>query len=267
MDITIHEPSLTGDNLGHKTWVAAYLLAKRLPSLLQRRLARPSRDSSTYAKSRHPALLSGVVSRSFEKTSEEIYNVRDSPPDPAPSSLRDSRPGVLELGAGTGLVGLAASALFPVNAHLTDLEPIIPNLQRNIQENIPLTYQSTITAGTLDWSSPHPVLPEHERYNIILAADSLYAPEHAQWLAKTMDSYLKEQDEDGRIIVELPFRETYPPEHEQFKREMESHSFKIENQGEEVGFDDWGDHATGEGMEVKCWWSIWRRVKVNHTSS
>ncbi|KAL8685536.1 MAG: hypothetical protein Q9218_007701, partial [Villophora microphyllina] len=34
VSIKLHEPSLTADNLGHKTWLSSYLLAKRLPAII-----------------------------------------------------------------------------------------------------------------------------------------------------------------------------------------------------------------------------------------
>ncbi|KAK5140978.1 hypothetical protein LTR32_006358 [Rachicladosporium monterosium] len=42
---------------------------------------------------------------------------------------------ILELGAGTGLVGLSAAAIWCQRVCLTDLEPIVPNLEANVQVN------------------------------------------------------------------------------------------------------------------------------------
>lgn len=42
---------------------------------------------------------------------------------------------VLELGAGTGLLGMAAAAIWQANVVLTDLPSIVPNLAYNIEAN------------------------------------------------------------------------------------------------------------------------------------
>ncbi|CAD6590726.1 MAG: hypothetical protein ASARMPRED_004983 [Alectoria sarmentosa] len=206
VDIKLHEPSLTGDNLGHKTWVASYLLAKRLPLLL-------------------PRLFPGI------KTSSEMANPHLNPwaqypkdphhPRPITPSPPPTRPHILELGAGTGLVGLAASALFATHTHLTDLPSILPNLQTNVAKNASLTTSSTVTAGPLDWSDRHSsVLGGPLYYDLILAADSLYAPEHPTWLVRVMGARLRRDEERrARVVLELPFRSETPPEHEKL-REM-----------------------------------------------
>lgn len=118
---------------------------------------------------------------------------------------------------------------------------------------------STITAGVLDWSETESTAIQDDeddegKYDIILAADSLYAPEHAGWVVRTAVRYLKNQ-ESSRVFVELPLRpgSAYP---EDFKRGMEGKRFKVLEEGEEVGYDDWEDEE-GEGMEVCCWWSVW----------
>jgi len=262
VDITIHEPSLTGDNLGHKTWAASYLLAKRLPKYISSNNAfQASCRWSTYVRPVQPTtVLDRYSDFNYEERVEAMkeWEARGSPA--ASSPWGDLRPRVLELGAGTGLVGLAASALFSMKFHLTDLDSIIPNLQHNVQENVSLAErsQSAVTVGVLDWSSEHPKLSKQDRYRFVLAADSLYAPQHAEWLANTMNAYL-EHAGSARIFVELPIRTADSLEHVQFKSEMFSHSFRIEEEGEEVGYDDWEGSTQDDRVEVKCWWSVWYR--------
>ena len=114
LTVRLYEPTLTGDNLGHKTWVASYLLAKLLPSLLL-----------THCPWIH-----------------------------------DTRPRILELGAGTGLVGLAASGMFVADIMLTDLEAILGNLRHNVEKNASLAVgekngmQGMVQVSVLDWSIP-----------------------------------------------------------------------------------------------------------------
>lgn len=85
-------------------------------------------------------------------------------------------------------------------------------------------------------------------------------PEHVGWLVATMDAYLKRESRRARIFVELPFRADEPPEHDRFRWEMGRRAdMECLEEGVEVGFDDWEGRREGERVEVKCWWSVWRR--------
>ena len=220
ISITLTEPSLTGDNLGHKTWVASYLLAKRLPHLL-------------------PLLP------------------RLSPP------ASPCLPRILELGAGTGLIGIAFASLFPTHVSLTDLPSIIPNLAVNLSANIAhvSTRGSVADAFALDWAQlpPPNTLSDADKYDVIIAADSLYSPEHPELLVNTIEAYLKSEDA-VRVVVELPLRKAYERERDEMKMRMRGIGLVILEEGEERGWDDW---VGRDGRaEVKCWWGVWAREKV-----
>jgi predicted nicotinamide N-methyase len=204
--IVLREPSLTGDNLGHKTWAASYLLAKRL------------------------ALLKQYLPQFSERED----------------------PRVLELGGGTGLVGISAAAILSAPVALTDLPEICSNLAYNCQAN-----ESTIASNggstnifPLDWSEPS-TYPSH-KYDLILAADSLYSPGHPALLANTIATLLAKM-ESARVVVEFPVREAYKPEIEKFRELMVEKGLDLVKEGDDVGYDDWDDGA----KEVVCWWGIW----------
>ncbi|KAI0247502.1 putative methyltransferase-domain-containing protein [Lactifluus subvellereus] len=74
---------------------------------------------------------------------------------------------ILELGSGTGLVGLVAG-YFGARVCVTDQAALIPIMERNILLN---RLQSNVTATELDWAKP---LPELQPPDIILAADCVY---------------------------------------------------------------------------------------------
>ncbi|KAI4265824.1 MAG: hypothetical protein L6R38_009155 [Xanthoria sp. 2 TBL-2021] len=210
VSITLREPSLIADNLGHKTWLASYLLAKRLPKL------------ASYV----PALeISGQV---------------------------------IELGAGTGLVGLAIAAVFDVHVHLTDLPAIVPNLLANVTANSLNIIKGSTSVGELDWSnSPDCCSEEHEAYDVVVAADPLYSPQHPAWLVATIDHVLK-RDLAARVVIELPLRQAYAPEISELKSRMAESGLVMLVQGTERGFEDWEDNQRGnEKTEVECWWAVW----------
>ena len=109
--LNIHEPALSEDSLGLKTWAASFLLAKRLSDL------------------------------------DTVLLVHDGEE-------------ILELGAGTGLVGLAAAVTFSCPVLLTDLPAIVPNLTRNVEANANeiTTRGGSVRTAVLDWSNPGTVI-------------------------------------------------------------------------------------------------------------
>ncbi|KAF8269714.1 putative methyltransferase-domain-containing protein [Lactarius quietus] len=124
---------------------------------------------------------------------------------------------VLELGSGTGLVGLVAG-YFGARVYITDQPPLIPIMERNIALN---GLESSVTAAELDWSKP---LPEHlPRPDVILAADCVYFEPAFPLLVATLVA-LKRRKADKRFFAMLkkqftwsvveddPARETYSRE-------------------------------------------------------
>ncbi|KAI9794067.1 MAG: hypothetical protein M1816_006692 [Peltula sp. TS41687] len=221
LTITLHEPSLTADHLGLKTWAASYLLAKRLQDL----------------------------------------------PLPLPDEGRRRSVRVLELGAGTGLLGIAAASVWGCKVHLTDLKDIVPNLERNVRANSEVIGRNggEATTGVLDWEDREEPVGQEKRYDLVLAADPLYSPRHPRLLVDTVSRWLKRESDTARVVVELPLRDAYMKEVNEFRSRMMDEGFVIQDQGEEVGLDDWEDGGGGlagdeieEGRrQVRCWWAVW----------
>jgi len=223
LDITLYEPAMSEDNLGLKTWAASYLLAKRLPLLLA---TLPSLGSSGTAQ-------------------------------------------ILELGSGTGLVGLAAAAILKTFVLLTDLPAIVPNLDRNIlgNEATIVAHGGNLKAAILDWTKPGEIIygdtstaAKAHSFGLILAADPIYSSDHPGLLVHAI-SYHLSKDPSARLVIELPLREAYAKERQDLKDRLLGLGLNLVDEGEEVGYDDWGaDSARGgeeELAEVRCWWGVW----------
>ena len=217
LEIRIHEPALMGDQLGHKTWLGAYVLARQLPGLLPKYF---------------PQILNNEIASNEKSVT------------------------ILELGAGTGLTGVTAAALFPRRTEvlLTDLPGIIPNLRRNVGLNAHLFNTTDLNVRALDWSCLPERKPLEQKFDLILAADSLYAPEHPGWLTNAMVMYLSRKN--GIVFTVLPFREMERDYHEELRVHMAKKRFLKVEEGNIVGVEDW--HSWRGREEVWCWWCVWR---------
>lgn len=219
LEIVIHEPALTEDNLGLKTWAASYLLAKRL------------------------TLLRATLSHHIGVDQ------------------------ILELGSGTGLVGMAAAAIFSTHVVLTDLPEIVENLELNLRANETSIADGGGSAETavLDWchpsnlctatsvgSRPRPV----NSFPLILVADPIYSPEHPRLLVDAIREHLS-QYKHAHVVIELPLRAGYSNEREDLARRMSALGLVLVGSGVDIGYDDWGNGTDGELAEVECGWYIW----------
>jgi protein-lysine N-methyltransferase EEF2KMT len=99
---------------------------------------------------------------------------------------------VLELGAGTGLLSITAARILareqiigttpPPLIVATDFHPdVLANLRRNVDTN---DDTQGIVVRELDWSRPNlGNVPFDRAFDVIVAADVVYEPPHASWIA------------------------------------------------------------------------------------
>lgn len=156
---------------------------------------------------------------------------------------------ILELGSGTGLVGLAAAGTWDIPVLLTDLPAIVPNLRRNVDANR-AALRSSVDVAVLDWRDDAARREERDKFDVVLAADPVYSPEHPALVAGMVQAWMKKGPR-GRAVVEIPLREGFAREREGFRECMGARGLVVMAEGVEDGFDDWGSG------EVQCWWSVW----------
>ncbi|KAJ7488434.1 putative methyltransferase-domain-containing protein [Mycena latifolia] len=144
--------------------------------------------------------------------------------EPAEFGLLHGAPPVraLELGAGTGLVGLALAKIaehmgFDSRVFCSDFYPdVLQNLAANIAANFAAhsTPSPRISAHFLDWSSfahenPPALLPPFdEPFDLIVGADIVYEPEHAVWIHSCVAQLLIQKRESQFHLV-IPLRPTH----------------------------------------------------------
>jgi hypothetical protein len=175
---------------------------------------------------------------------------------PAPSS--DVLP-ILELGAGTGLVGVTAATLWKQPVVLTDLAPLVPALDANINLNLEGLQKANtnMEAGTLDWVHPTTLIVKDEQRpqtqaHVIFAADTIYSEEHPELLADVVLKWLR-KDKEARFLIAWPLRVCYIDYiREMWERLEEGGMEAIEEGREEASQDLFNDERLVE-------WVLWRR--------
>jgi predicted nicotinamide N-methyase len=221
LTITLHEPSLTEDKLGLKTWSSSLVLARKLHDL------------------------------------EHLL----------PATALGDELRVLELGSGTGLVGIAAACMWSsakrtTHVTLSDLPEIIPNLEKNLKSNQAVVDAclGRMNACSLDWGDEQNTpLREADRFPVIVAADPLYSPEHPALLVAIVGKWLT-RDTSARFVVAVPLRDGYGSERKDMTQRLLDLGLEVEEQGEDSGFDDW-EGADGQRQEVKYSWSVWKGTR------
>ena len=172
---------------------------------------------------------------------------------------------ILELGAGTGLVGMAAALVFERHTILTDLPEIVPNLEQNARSNSEAISScgGTVSAAVLDWTRPNELELNSfdgspNSFPLIVVADPIYSSDHPRMLVDAIKCHLS-TDANARLVIELPLREAYADERQDLRDRLAEIGLRIIEQGEEVGYDDWSAGQGEELSEVRCWWSVWGR--------
>ena len=185
----------------------------------------------------------------------QLHLLPIQPPSPTTTAVP-----ILELGAGTGLVGITAASVWRAPVVLTDLAPIVPGLAANISlnEDLLAASESSATCGTLDWTRPSELLLESgeriaagRRADIILAADTVYSEEHPELLVAVVLAWLARHAE-ARFVITYAMRVAYLDEIREVWERLEAGGLEAVAEGQgRAGEDEFDD-------ECLCEWSVWK---------
>lgn len=120
----------------------------------------------------------------------------NSPLSPALSALSDGPNrralNILELGSGTGFVGIVAAATLGANVTVTDLPHVILNLQFNIDANASVltTNGGVVHAAPLRWGEADDVELVGREFDLIIASDVVYHDHLYEHLLQTLRDLL-----------------------------------------------------------------------------
>lgn len=139
--------------------------------------------ASTFVK-----LLDSYNSSNTDKFSKTITNVVKN----------SNRIRILELGSGTGIVGITASVLLGADVTVTDLPHVLPNLKFNVDVNssvlVPLGGEVHVAA--LSWGEVGEMEVIGREYDLIIGSDVVYHDNLYDVLIQTL-KYLLLGDCDG----------------------------------------------------------------------
>ncbi|KAK3110071.1 hypothetical protein LTR53_016022 [Teratosphaeriaceae sp. CCFEE 6253] len=179
-------------------------------------------------------------------------------PDLTGTGLRTDIFPLLELGAGTGLVGLSAAAVWKTWACLTDLPPLLPQLQANVALNRDALARcgGAAAAGFLDWSAPDEHIFARTsdavafRARVILAADTVYSEEHPALLTQAVVARL-ERGPRARLVMCYPLRIGYLDHIRDLWQRLETAGLVCVQEGREMLEESWEEETPYE-------WCVWR---------
>lgn len=95
---------------------------------------------------------------------------------------------ILELGSGTGLVGMAAAAVLGARVTVTDLPHVIPNLKYNVDANAGLISRQggVVYAAPLRWGEGADMEVMGREFDLVLASDVVYHDHLYEPLVETL---------------------------------------------------------------------------------
>lgn len=99
---------------------------------------------------------------------------------------------VLELGSGTGAVGIAAAALLGASVTVTDLPHVLPNLQFNVDANAGILelHGGAVEVAALQWGDIQQMEAVGREYDVILGSDVVYHDHLYDPLLETLRFFL-----------------------------------------------------------------------------
>ncbi|KAH8883893.1 hypothetical protein GQ53DRAFT_752732 [Thozetella sp. PMI_491] len=172
---------------------------------------------------------------------------------------------VLELGSGTGLLGLAAACVWQTSVILTDLPLIMENLRHNVEANRVNTEScgGHVEAATLTWGGAEDETDARFRaphqFKIAIMADVLYDDDHPDLLASAVDEQLS-LDGESRVLAMVPLRDANADRLLlAFREAMAAKNVPMAciEEATLIGQDDWGSGE--EEARVECWWGVFQR--------
>lgn len=122
------------------------------------------------------------------------------------SSLTKSSPlNILELGSGTGVVGIVAAITLSANVTVTDLPHVLDNLKFNAEANAEVVakFSGKVHVAPLRWGEADDVELLGQNVDLILASDVVYHDHLYEPLLKTLRLMMTTMQLEGKRLIFL----------------------------------------------------------------
>ncbi|VEU20962.1 DEKNAAC101812 [Brettanomyces naardenensis] len=149
---------------------------------------------------------------------------------------------ILELGSGTGLIGIVCRKLGYEDLCATDLPPIVENLKENYRLNGLADAESS--CKVLDWSDPSSFIKENGagRFRTVILSDPIYSEQHPYWIRSVVELFLQNNDPEARILIQLPIRDRFEKTRGTLWRLLHELGLEIVKSEDDSGYDDFGEY-------------------------
>ncbi|KAL2553038.1 putative methyltransferase family protein [Forsythia ovata] len=99
---------------------------------------------------------------------------------------------ILELGSGTGVVGIAAAAILGASVTVTDLPHVLPNMQFNVDANAETLklHGGAVEVAALSWGDTQNMEAIGRVYDVIMGSDVVYHDHLYEPLLETLKFFL-----------------------------------------------------------------------------
>lgn len=99
---------------------------------------------------------------------------------------------VLELGSGTGVVGIAAAALFGASVTVTDLPHVLPSMEFNVEANADVLklHGGEVNVAALSWGNEEEMEAMGRDYDLVIGSDLVYHDHLFEPLLETLHFFL-----------------------------------------------------------------------------
>ena len=186
-------------------------------------------------------------------------DIGSPPPD-------QKRARILEIGAGTGLAGLAACLLWKQDCVLTDIAAVVDNLSRSVSLNAKAVKEAKVSANaaTLDWNEPDELLlsgverktpDNYGKFDVLIAADVVYDEYHPELLVNVVRSWLT-REPHAKFFLGYPLRVMNLEWIRDIWKRLEKTGLRVLEEGTVSIGEEWDDERLLE-------WVVWKWEEGN----
>ncbi|CAA3031401.1 N-lysine methyltransferase METTL21A-like [Olea europaea subsp. europaea] len=134
---------------------------------------------------------------------------------------------ILELGSGTGVVGIAAAAILGGNVTVTDLPHVLPNILFNVNANAEMLkhHGGAVEVAALSWGDTHNMEAIGREIDLIMGSDLVYHDHLYEPLLETLKFFLSRSEK--RIVFLMAHEKRWKKESAFFKKAKKSFDVEI----------------------------------------